>query len=1178
MFNKPSIRQNSDVGQQAIAPDVANKNNDAKKFVSNITPTQNIIKEIVAKQSNQPTIEQPHKSQIFESIHDSSHGARASASRNKAAVKLSAIRNSANYKTYSDVTGLSETKPQIVLVTDYNALYDSQGNKTKYCDFINLQQQLQSLYRENVDRLYADLVALDPTLAENELQLAADSNIFEAYQTVLNRLTIQLYKFINSHDFRQSDSRESENAFDLIKNAYSNLGYSSQVIDEYSNTKLLLQLFIEHKNNMLGFSNSLNNRATSQKRYTKDPYVLADYNVNDSIVYKICKIQSPNLNDLLQGNASLDDTTKVLSKLFADVESVFLGATPVKKIATLQNYLVREELYSAALGNDQIRQMLKTAYNYDVNDAGTNFHLFDAVFGNFGKSVTDVVKNENAALASICHILDGDNISVLPFELDYIEQGSESVFTPGHEYFLHTLFDENGSLQFKNCKSYYDKLELIINAYSLLAKKIVPESQVRTNNGTTNHTPNVLLKSCNSGFFEDDEIYDLTGEFSQVRVNDAIYNDKLLAIIHFASKSKKLKSLFFLLVLHMIKDKIPAISSLNIPASMSSVISQIAEEVVNYIDMSGINADKSSVVSAIAQSIEAVYHGGEFHENSIIRKFEDVMQSQFSTIENALNSSNRTLYSDVSDTLYLALIFEMFMTYCDQFITGIDIKAAQASIQGYDQNSDPPLYQGIASVVSYTVENIRNDDVVSNIVEIQKINSSETSLFGLLDSCVFYTLSNIRKQCKLLLDVKFDESFMKSYEMVRSLLSRSEDMKFIVDKQQAAVAVSQFTNYRSILDGKFHDEYNDNSSRSILDMNYICDDNTYRGLLAVCSQAELLENKAFNAKIISVGIPTGYATMLRYKVSPETTKLGYKSYSHNFVNVVIHKMNLAYPHIAYKTKKYPFGLSFFVGPIDQFKKIDVSDSLSGDSEKTSLLAKMALKDYNIQNIISQISYVTSENGFEISKTAYDFVKNETFISIAKNHVKSFMLSKYMQLMTGINLHEQYFAVDRVFEKQFDDTKFKRLVELCAEQITKKKYSYDEIVSSESQLTDDQKKSVLFTIRSFSGMQNFMSVLSDSAAVYKTLLKPKEFDRIFNIVVDSDDFELDIRKMQETLAGQETLLKLIKQQKIYLNDSVIEQLDDLFTEQSYKMKEQIKDEELAFEQYFITLEPLSENEK
>lgn len=138
--------------------------------------------------------------------------------------------------------------------------------------------------------------------------------------------------------------------------------------------------------------------------------------------------------------------------------------------------------------------------------------------------------------------------------------------------------------------------------------------------------------------------------------------------------------------------------------------------------------------------------------------------------------------------------------------------------------------------------------------------------------------------------------------------------------------------------------------------------------------------------------------------------------------------------------------------------------------------------------------------------------------------------------------------------------------------------------------------VLQDIRTISNSANMLTPLADPLAVSQRLLKPKQFDRVFNVIFDPDDFEIDEKKTTKTPHGSQALAQMILKGDV-IPETPGEIVRGSLTAMShgvlprdyypgsaepnvnkYRYRDRNKDQgDMTFEKYFVTIETYGEDE-
>ena len=174
--------------------------------------------------------------------------------------------------------------------------------------------------------------------------------------------------------------------------------------------------------------------------------------------------------------------------------------------------------------------------------------------------------------------------------------------------------------------------------------------------------------------------------------------------------------------------------------------------------------------------------------------------------------------------------------------------------------------------------------------------------------------------------------------------------------------------------------------------------------------------------------------------------------------------------------------------------------------------------------------------------AYDFLNDQEKESLFKNHVVSYLLSLYTRMLTGLSLNEDSFIlgfddalydVDAKSKKFFDALLKAHIVGIIG---GGQQSSYlNNLVDRLKNVSDSREINALLEkiattipditsgakIELSQDMLGFLSIFSPKSifgggTVHSSrILAPKLFERIFNIVVDENDFEIDLAKTTQS---------------------------------------------------------------
>lgn len=162
-------------------------------------------------------------------------------------------------------------------------------------------------------------------------------------------------------------------------------------------------------------------------------------------------------------------------------------------------------------------------------------------------------------------------------------------------------------------------------------------------------------------------------------------------------------------------------------------------------------------------------------------------------------------------------------------------------------------------------------------------------------------------------------------------------------------------------------------------------------------------------------------------------------------------------------------------------------------------------------------------------------------------------------------------------------------------------SIGSMASNLSTLSHRSAPVALHGLRTISNLAHMVTPLASPLAVSKRIVAPKQFDRIFNVIVDPDEFEVDYEKTVRTPHGKQALEMMIKKGDIvpetenyFLRNLVTKTaisnlqaspLGRPFVQNRaaanyalFRFRDRDKNQgDLAFEKYFVTIETYGEDE-
>jgi len=289
--------------------------------------------------------------------------------------------------------------------------------------------------------------------------------------------------------------------------------------------------------------------------------------------------------------------------------------------------------------------------------------------------------------------------------------------------------------------------------------------------------------------------------------------------------------------------------------------------------------------------------------------------------------------------------------------------------------------------------------------------------------------------------------------------------------------------------------------------------------------------KGYNKQIMTVGIPQGLLKELNNKFKTKAESLGKLSQqkSNDIFKILIYKIDLLNDEIVYSPKEFLFEVSRF--PVKTYSKISDVSNMEISSDFETLLCKLfSTRDYSIYSVkdgaqlfIESKPILSIEEAFN-SADYSQFLSNVEKVSILKNHIVSFVLENYLQIISGMQFNESPFILANNFE-----------------------------ISSLYSNIYEQSKIPQENIAKNLAVPNPNPFL-------QSLIHPKKFDRVFNIIFDPE-FIVD-----ESNSNKSKIEKMVNTQKLRKVEPYVGKPYYIDTDKSFI--------DPAFNSYFVNIETLS----
>lgn len=355
---------------------------------------------------------------------------------------------------------------------------------------------------------------------------------------------------------------------------------------------------------------------------------------------------------------------------------------------------------------------------------------------------------------------------------------------------------------------------------------------------------------------------------------------------------------------------------------------------------------------------------------------------------------------------------------------------------------------------------------------------------------------------------------------------------------------------------------------------------SYDFLSSYFNSIEFEKAKSINKKIISVALPPKLVSSLRDSNSANdpVDKL-----LQNVIRIRVYKIDRLSPTIIYKPQEHLFEMNRFPTRMLSNWSLDVLNPENFD------IFKLPMKLFNFKNN----NFIVCKNFLDafpddIYNVAGNSILNQSDkLSIYSNHVKSFLIEEYLRWLTEAKFEEsryhrytglteelslvkdQYGAYLTYLGRTATNNRAQSAATTNApvtatfiDPVSKKEYKIPmntvSSLNNSTNVNSSNRSNKTFNLNLDSTMNAFFqneTLLSDvSSELKKRAILPKKFDRVFNILLDPDDFEVD------SCSPQIDLTKAVSMNVLQKTSTGV-----------YKHRD-TSSSDVTFDEYFVTVEP------
>ena len=967
----------------------------------------------------------------------------------------------------------------------------------------------------------------------------------------------------------------------------------SGVINRFSSSKLWMQAAIELRNLLEGHSDSLLDRSrrfttTSYDEFSlvteqQEIFDITRVSATDSVARQVTKMV-PSLNELTSDSViNVDRSVNRIASSFNTLYSSAAASDKKIKIAAALHILTRELRVSSALASPQLRQLLSTKLGYNLYGRTTYPDVFRSVLGEFGKNVFDVPVNMQRSLIGAAFLVDeATPTQVMTFENKYITTANGTI-TPGSRYYVDAALDvKDDSYNVENMLSLVSKMNVHASTFASLLSSLNVMMDAASTGDTTTSTRNMLSNPRHLLTTIRDVFLNSGDSSSPFPVKSEFLQDVTSSLWSLAVTDPRLKAMLFMLVMSRVVHPFsvgvyddPAQAFNTKPTANVNeerIITQLVARVQSIFKKKSVSAFKlTSTMSKVSESLirDVFVRNRSFTLKTVIQLMH-MIWTAFSHNSEALGpvvsegqvSVRRTRYTGWLDTTVMMVAFDIIVDLISE-ITHKKLKSVATDKTG----------------VKYIIENMQYTTIMRE-ADAQKFASIATRLDverslvseGVLAFVtVMRNIGNRATQTHSLLSSKNAASNLKN---IRTKVG-DDLLRDALQEQQVAISRAVISDVSDTLASTSSvRDVTSNRAESNEDVLRILDDGSFsrelwEKLRRFCYQSELINPVGSNVKILSVGVPQGFSDHL-----VENVTLNMGSYSadrqKDVISLRVHKVDNMYPHLIFKPLTYMFEMSKF--PVrspsrhidirstsvlslhDLVASVPLRDTVSAINTTQDVLEFMSssvLERYKSDPAVRSVSKKVAFEGSE-----YSFLSAAQKLSVYKNHVVSYFLELYLRLMTGLNVSETKFHIEQ----------------------NNLRFTKDVAVSLIAGLENMNASQIVAHASSIDSLGRAFSTLSDPDQTSSAILKPKMFDRVFNIMFDPDLFEIDVNKTRQSKVGTEVLGSLIRSGMVksehparYSKSMFNDTFETTQLRTTFVQKDQSSGD-VSFDKYFVTIEP------
>jgi len=892
-------------------------------------------------------------------------------------------------------------------------------------------------------------------------------------------------------------------------------------------------------------------------------------------------------------------------------------STHHRDISVLATVLTKEANYSRVIMGSSTP--LKNVYGYDFSSAAPQ-SLFDYVVGKFTQSSLDVPTSPvglGQSLASMSQELvsnGNEDLSILTFENAYTEIRK---ITPGSIYYVESSLrtSDGKSFDTKNLQRLREKSQSSVATSALvlrLAGFPVPENRMSAVAPTVNtFKPHDSLESLQGSFDVLKQIYALsargyppeTTAAKLERLTASIFKTTVQPSIPFEGPtSSKIRSIVFMMILRQIANtgnhRLLGILS---PSTPTGIDEYLLEQLKAALRAVRINRKTAFELHTVDEVIDL----SAITKTSTWKSAVDVMKLMLS--DSIFTSDGTTAYSKCDKSVYALTAFDLIMRVVAAMTPDVlegssDVKtsAALQSRQSKVSLVDPAIYakssftemsEFTESFSFLTLDSKAYDQYYGPkggcIPHIESYMQTEyegnlTATAAYLFSAYSQQLLNLTSTLETRLTSTASTDFLSLlfalYQTDPRLKDKSDSdrislLNMSLTQEQIKLFYASLSEFQSRLNssqdalvkipGFTNATQDDVDCMPVSDMNLV----SYNNLSSFFSSEEFQPLKGNNKKILSIGLPP--RLFRNVKQLGAVHELDPRKMKEDLVRIRVFKVDRLNPELVFLPQEFVFEMSRFPTRVMQ------------NWDHDSLLSKTDFDVLNAPTILVKGSNVVINRNFNEAAAWYngyiqesrlqgsaDVLSLDELKAIYKNHINSFLLEEYLRWFTDCSFDEmQYHRYDQIKDSDPDFVKeqYSNYDAMLAKVTDYNNYAATAVLPSSTKpkpviKTDSPSAKIVDltgTLKTYFANETFFL---NPWTLRRKAAYPKKFDRVFTVIIDPDDFQIDTTavtsKSLEMLASEGT---------------IVSSHNSATGETSYKLRDSTPGDP-EFDDYFATVEP------